>query len=110
MSSASLIEAIDASAKQLVGDRDPKGHEFSIQMRAIDNDKSGASLGLPVLLALSSALLPAFGNRLKRKDERGFRLSWDASQSEPRTPLIPLPYLELEIERFVDKMRPKSRE
>ncbi|HTD84312.1 MAG TPA: BREX system Lon protease-like protein BrxL, partial [Gemmatimonadaceae bacterium] len=44
-------------AKRLVGDRDPKTHEFSIQMRAIDNDKSGAGLGLPVLIALSGALL-----------------------------------------------------
>src|SRR5436190_10702913 len=47
-------------AKRLVGDRDPKTHEFSIQMRAIDNDKSGAGLGLPVLIALSGALLGKF--------------------------------------------------
>jgi ATP-dependent Lon protease len=44
-------------ATRLVGDRDPKAHEFSIQMRAIDNDKSGAGLGLPVLIALAGALL-----------------------------------------------------
>jgi ATP-dependent Lon protease len=44
-------------AKKLVGDRDPRAHEFSIQMRAIDNDKSGGGLGLPVLIALSGALL-----------------------------------------------------
>ena len=44
-------------ATRLVGDRDPKTHEFSIQMRAIDNDKSGAGLGLPVLIALAGALL-----------------------------------------------------
>jgi ATP-dependent Lon protease len=44
-------------AKKLVGDRDPRSHEFSIQMRAIDNDKSGAGIGLPVLIALSGALL-----------------------------------------------------
>jgi ATP-dependent Lon protease len=44
-------------ATRLVGDRDPKTHEFSIQMRAIDNDKSGAGLGLPVLVALAGALL-----------------------------------------------------
>ena len=46
-----------ASAKSLVGDRDPRGHEFSIQMRAMDNDRSGASLGLPVMLALVGGLL-----------------------------------------------------
>jgi len=44
-------------AKELVGDRDPRTHEFSIQLRAFDASKSGSSLGMPVLLALSSALL-----------------------------------------------------
>ncbi|TWU39999.1 hypothetical protein Q31b_33150 [Novipirellula aureliae] len=44
-------------SKQLVGDRDPRAHEFSIQMRAMDNDHSGVGLGLPVLVALSSSLL-----------------------------------------------------
>jgi len=44
-------------AKELVGDRDPREHEFSIQMRAIDSDRSGAGLGLPTLLALCGALL-----------------------------------------------------
>jgi ATP-dependent Lon protease len=46
-----------SQAKLLVGDRDPRGHEFSIQMRAMDNDRSGEGLGLPVLIALASALL-----------------------------------------------------
>ena len=44
-------------SKVLVGDRDPRSHEFSIQMRAMDNDRSGAGLGLPVLVALAGALL-----------------------------------------------------
>lgn len=44
-------------SKSLVGDRDPRGHEFSIQMRAMDNDRSGEGLGLPVLVALAGALL-----------------------------------------------------
>lgn len=46
-----------AKSKLLVGDRDPRAHEFSIQMRAMDNDRSGGGLGLPVLVALASALL-----------------------------------------------------
>jgi len=46
-----------SQAKLLVGDRDPRGHEFSIQMRAMDNDRSGEGLALPVLIALASALL-----------------------------------------------------
>jgi len=44
-------------AKDLVGDRNPREHEFSIQMRSMDADKAGAGLGLPVLVALCSALL-----------------------------------------------------
>jgi ATP-dependent Lon protease len=43
--------------KLLVGDRDPRAHEFSIQMRAMDNDRSGVGLGLPVVIALASSLL-----------------------------------------------------
>lgn len=43
--------------KMLVGDRDPRAHEFSIQMRAMDNDRSGVGLGLPVVIALASSLL-----------------------------------------------------
>lgn len=44
-------------AKELVGDRDPRGHEFSIQLRAMDVDRTGHGLGLPVLIALCGALI-----------------------------------------------------
>lgn len=44
-------------AKELVGDRDPRGHEFSIQLRPFDADKSGAGLGLPVLVSMVGGLL-----------------------------------------------------
>lgn len=44
-------------AKELVGDRDPREHEFSIQLRAFDASKSGAAVGVGVLLALCSSLL-----------------------------------------------------
>jgi ATP-dependent Lon protease len=46
-----------ARSKELVGDRDPREHEFSIQMRAIDSDKTGGGLGLPVLVSLCGSLL-----------------------------------------------------
>ncbi len=46
-----------ARAKELVGDRDPRSHEYTVQLRAMDNDHSGAALGLPTLLALCGALL-----------------------------------------------------
>lgn len=41
----------------LVGDRDPRGHEFTIQLRAFDACKSGSQVGVSVLLSLCSALL-----------------------------------------------------
>ena len=46
-----------ARAKELVGDRDPRSHEFSVQLRAMDNEWTGTALGLPALLALCSGLL-----------------------------------------------------
>ena len=46
-----------ARAKELVGDRDPRDHEFMVQLRAFDAAKSGAGLGVPALLALAGALL-----------------------------------------------------
>jgi ATP-dependent Lon protease len=44
-------------AKELVGDREPRQHEFSIQLRAFDSAKSGSAVGVGVLLALCSSLL-----------------------------------------------------
>ena len=44
-------------AKELVGDRDPREHEFSVQLRAFDSSKSGSAVGVGVLLALCSSLL-----------------------------------------------------
>jgi ATP-dependent Lon protease len=46
-----------ARAKQLVGDREPRSHEFSIQLRAFDASKSGAQVGVGVLIAMCSILL-----------------------------------------------------
>jgi len=44
-------------AKEFVGDRDPRAHEFSLQLRAFDASRSGSSLGVAVLLGLCGALL-----------------------------------------------------
>lgn len=44
-------------SKELVGDRDPRGHEFSLQLRAMDIDRSGQGVGLPVLTALCGSLI-----------------------------------------------------
>ena len=46
-----------ARARDLVGDRNPREHEFVVQLRSFDSGKSGADLGVAVLIALSSALL-----------------------------------------------------
>ena len=46
-----------AHAKELVGDRDPRQQEFTVQLRAFDVARSGAHLGLPALLAFCGVLL-----------------------------------------------------
>ena len=44
-------------ATQLVGDKDPRSHEFAVQLRSFDAAKSGAKTGVAVLVSLCSALL-----------------------------------------------------
>jgi len=46
-----------ARSMQLVGDKDPRHHEFTAQLRAFDSSKSGAKLGMASLIALCTALL-----------------------------------------------------
>ena len=46
-----------ARAMQLVGDKDPRHHEFTVQLRAFDTSKSGAKLGMGALIALCTSLL-----------------------------------------------------
>ncbi|MDM1695923.1 protease Lon-related BREX system protein BrxL [Thiopseudomonas alkaliphila] len=46
-----------ARAMQLVGDRDPRAHEFSVQLRAFDAAKKGSQLGVAALVAMCSSLL-----------------------------------------------------
>ena len=44
-------------ATQLIGDRDPRAHEFSVQLRAYDAAKRGSKLGMAALIAMCSSLL-----------------------------------------------------
>lgn len=44
-------------ASQLIGDRDPRAHEFTIQLRAFDASKKGAKLGVAALVAICGSLL-----------------------------------------------------
>jgi len=46
-----------ARATQLVGDKDPRRHEFTVQLRAFDASKSGGKVGVAALIALCTALL-----------------------------------------------------
>ncbi len=46
-----------ARSLQLVGDKDPRQHEFTVQLRAFDAAKSGAKLGAASLVALCTSLL-----------------------------------------------------
>jgi ATP-dependent Lon protease len=44
-------------AAELVGDRNPREHEFSVQLRAYDASKAGHSLGVAALLAMCGTLI-----------------------------------------------------
>jgi ATP-dependent Lon protease len=46
-----------SKTKELIGDRDPRSHEFSVQLRSFDASKSGGGLGMAVLIALCSSIL-----------------------------------------------------
>jgi ATP-dependent Lon protease len=46
-----------ARSLQLVGDKDPRQHEFTVQLRAFDTSKSGSKLGVASLIALCTSLL-----------------------------------------------------
>ncbi len=46
-----------ARSVQLVGDKDPRHHEFTVQLRAFDASKSGSKLGMASLVALCTSLL-----------------------------------------------------
>ena len=46
-----------ARSRDLVGDRNPREHEFAVQIRSFDAAKSGSQVGVGVLVALCSALL-----------------------------------------------------
>lgn len=41
----------------LIGDRDPRSHEFTVQLRAFDASKKGSMLGMPALVAMCSCML-----------------------------------------------------
>ncbi|KAF0285840.1 TIGR02688 family protein [Spiribacter sp. SSL99] len=46
-----------ARSQQLVGDKDPRQHEFTTQIRGFDAAKAGAKVGVASVIALSTALL-----------------------------------------------------
>lgn len=46
-----------ARSVQLVGDKDPRNHEFTVQLRGFDVSKSGAKLGMSALIAFCTSLL-----------------------------------------------------
>lgn len=44
-------------SSELIGDRNPREHEFSVQLRAYDTAKAGQSLGVAALMAMCSTLI-----------------------------------------------------
>ena len=50
-------EFLYAHAGELLGARNPQGHELRVDVRALNGKKAGGTIGVGLLLALSSALL-----------------------------------------------------
>lgn len=46
-----------ARSLQLIGDRDPRAHEFTVQLRAFDAAKKGSRIGVAALVAMCSSIL-----------------------------------------------------
>ena len=46
-----------ARSRELLGDRDPREHDLTVQVRALDAAKAGSGLSLPITLAMASAVL-----------------------------------------------------
>lgn len=46
-----------SKSKELIGDRDPRSNEFSVQLRAFDTSKNGNGTGMAVLIGLCSSIL-----------------------------------------------------
>lgn len=46
-----------ARSMQLIGDKNPRQHEFSVQLRAFDVSRSGAGLGVASLVAFCTSIL-----------------------------------------------------
>lgn len=44
-------------SQQLVGDKDPRHHEFTVQLRSFDVAKSGAKVGIAALIAFCTSLV-----------------------------------------------------
>ena len=48
---------LNARSMQLIGDRDPRAHEFTVQLRAFDAAKKGSRIGVAALVAMCSSIL-----------------------------------------------------
>jgi ATP-dependent Lon protease len=51
------VQNLYARGHELVGDRNPREHEFTLQLRSFDASTSVAQTGIPALVARASALL-----------------------------------------------------
>ena len=76
------VYGVLAQARALVGDRDPRGHNLTAQVRALDAAKTGAGLGLSVLLALASATAASGTPEISRFCQTVSRMSPSPSDCE----------------------------
>jgi ATP-dependent Lon protease len=90
-----------AQGRNLVGDRDPRVQEFTLQLRAIDADKSAGGLGVSVLVALCGSLLG--------RNSRGGTIVVGSATLGGSIELVPnaVHIAELAIEKQADTVAPR---
>jgi ATP-dependent Lon protease len=80
-------------AAALVGDKEPRQHEFTVQLRAFDSARTGSKLGVAAVIALSSALL-------KRSVRGGLIITGEINLGGSIEPLHnPVSLVELAVEK-----------
>ena len=52
-----FVATPELRANNQIGDRDPRAHEFTLQLRAFDAAKKGSRLGVAALIAMCSSVL-----------------------------------------------------
>ena len=79
-----------AQAASLIGDRNARAHEYTLQLRPFDADTSGTHLGVPVLAAFVGALLDRAPAAARSSPVPSTSVApWTSWQTQSRSPNSP---------------------